>query len=95
LRSFDPDAFTPYLEEEMTTPLVTQLVRTATAGDEAPIFDMLTPACCADQLVRWLYPDPRQHLLHGPRFLKALGGGYRTVARTCTIANAEQIEQVY
>ena len=51
----------------MTTPLVTRLIRTATAGKEAPIFDVLTSAFCADLLVRWLYPDPRQHLLHGPR----------------------------
>jgi hypothetical protein len=56
---------------------------------------VLTLAFCADLLVRWLYPDPRQYLLHGPRFLKALGGGYQTTARTCTVANAEQIEQAY
>jgi ribosomal protein S18 acetylase RimI-like enzyme len=54
----------------MTTPIV----KTATASDEAPVFDVLTLAFTADALARWFWPDPRQYLLHAASFLKAFGG---------------------
>lgn len=53
--------------------MMTPIVKTATASDEAPVFDVLTLAFAADGLTRWFWPDPRQYLLHAASFLKAFG----------------------
>jgi GNAT superfamily N-acetyltransferase len=54
----------------MTTPIV----KTATADDEPALLDVLTLAFVADPFVRWLWPDARYYLIHGPSYIREFGG---------------------
>ena len=49
-------------------------VRPARRGDALRVFDTLTLALAADPAVRWMFPDPQQHLRAFPAFAKAFGG---------------------
>jgi len=44
-------------------------------SEQERVFATLVLAFAADPVERWLYPEPRQYLLHFPRFLAAFGGG--------------------
>lgn len=54
----------------MTVPTI----RSATTADEAAVIAALTLAFSTDPVVRWMYPDPHQHLTHFPPFVRAFGG---------------------
>lgn len=49
-------------------------VRPARRCDALRVFDTLTLAFAADPAVRWMFPDPQQHLRVFPAFAKAFGG---------------------
>jgi hypothetical protein len=51
-----------------------QIIKTATAADEASIIAVVLLAFSADPAARWAWPDPQQYLRHFPNFVKALGG---------------------
>jgi ribosomal protein S18 acetylase RimI-like enzyme len=51
-----------------------QIIKIATAPDEASIIAVIVLAFSADPAVRWTWPDPQQYLRHFPNFVKALGG---------------------
>src|SRR5215471_14711291 len=43
-------------------------------SEQEKVYATLVLAFAADPVERWLYPEPRQYLLHFPRFLAAFGG---------------------
>ena len=43
-------------------------------AEQERVYATLVLAFAADPVERWLYPEPRQYLLHFPRFLAAFGG---------------------
>jgi hypothetical protein len=49
------------------------LVKTATASEKDPIFDVLVLAFSTDPAARWMYPDPHQYLSNFPSFVRAFG----------------------
>ncbi|HET6780548.1 MAG TPA: GNAT family N-acetyltransferase [bacterium] len=49
-------------------------VKTAKASDAARAIDVVVLAFSADPAARWTWRDPRQYLMHFPRFVKAFGG---------------------
>jgi ribosomal protein S18 acetylase RimI-like enzyme len=51
-----------------------QIIKTATASDEASLIAVVVLAFSADPAARWTWPDPQQYLRHFPTFVKALGG---------------------
>jgi ribosomal protein S18 acetylase RimI-like enzyme len=51
-----------------------QIIKTATASDEASIIGVVVLAFSADPAARWTWPDPQEYLRHFPNFVKALGG---------------------
>jgi ribosomal protein S18 acetylase RimI-like enzyme len=51
-----------------------QIIKTATASDEASIVGVVVLAFSADPAARWTWPDPQQYLRHFPSFVRALGG---------------------
>ena len=51
-----------------------QIIKTATASDEASTIAVMVLAFSADPAARWTWPDPQQYLRHFPSFIKALGG---------------------
>jgi ribosomal protein S18 acetylase RimI-like enzyme len=51
-----------------------QIIKTATASDEASIVAVVVLAFSADPAARWAWPDPQQYLRHFPSFVEALGG---------------------
>jgi ribosomal protein S18 acetylase RimI-like enzyme len=54
----------------MTTPIV----KIGTASDRAAVIDVVVLAFSADPAARWTWPDPREYLMHFPRFAQAFGG---------------------
>lgn len=51
-----------------------QIIKTATASDEAAAIAVMTLAFSADPAARWTWPDPQRFLQHFPGFVRALGG---------------------
>jgi hypothetical protein len=51
-----------------------QIIKTATASDEASISAVVVLAFSVDPAARWTWPDPQQYVRHFPDFVKALGG---------------------
>ena len=49
-------------------------VKTATASDETAVIDIIVLAMSLDPVMRWLYPDPHNYLLHFPGFVRVFGG---------------------
>ncbi len=54
--------------------MTTLTVKTATASDEISVIDTIVLAMSSDPVMRWLYPDPHNYLLHFPDFVRAFGG---------------------
>lgn len=49
-------------------------IKTASPQDEDAIMNIVLAAFSTDPAARWLYPDPRQYLMHFPSFIRAFGG---------------------
>lgn len=49
-------------------------VKVATTSDEARVVSIMVLAFSADPVVRWVWPDPLQYVMHFPSFVKAFGG---------------------
>jgi ribosomal protein S18 acetylase RimI-like enzyme len=49
-------------------------IKTASAADEEHIVDVITIAFATDPLVRWIWRDPHQYLVHMPALIRAAGG---------------------
>jgi ribosomal protein S18 acetylase RimI-like enzyme len=49
-------------------------IKAATNADEAAIVDAITLAFSADPMVRWLWRDAHQYLVHMPVLVRAFGG---------------------
>lgn len=51
-----------------------QPIRTVKPGEADAAISTVVMAFSADPAARWMYPDPRQYLLHFPRFVRAFAG---------------------
>ena len=49
-------------------------IRAGTTADEAAVVDVITIAFSTDPLVRWLWRDPHQYLVHMPALVRAAAG---------------------
>jgi hypothetical protein len=49
-------------------------IKSATTADEEALIAVITLAFSTDPVVRWMYPNPHQHLTHFPPFVRAFGG---------------------
>jgi ribosomal protein S18 acetylase RimI-like enzyme len=49
-------------------------VKTATGYEQDAVIDALKLAFGADPATRWVWPDPREYLLHFSKFARAFGG---------------------
>lgn len=49
-------------------------VKVATTSGEARVVSIMVLAFSADPVVRWVWPDPLQYVMHFPSFVKAFGG---------------------
>lgn len=54
--------------------MTTAAIKTATAVGEDRAIDVVVKAFGEDPAARWLYPDPRQYLMHFPSFVRAFAG---------------------
>ena len=54
--------------------MTTATIRAATKADEAAVVDVITIAFSTDPLVRWLWPNAHQYLVHMPALTRAAGG---------------------
>ena len=50
-------------------------VRVASSEDRQPILDLLMLAFDQDPVMRWMFPQARDHVNHFPKFLMGQGGG--------------------
>jgi hypothetical protein len=54
--------------------MITSIIKTAIASDEASIINVLVRAFSADPVSRWVWPDSQQYHMHFPNFVRAFGG---------------------
>ena len=54
--------------------MATATIKTATKADEAAIVDVITIAFSTDPLVRWIWQDAHQYLVHMPALVRVAGG---------------------
>jgi ribosomal protein S18 acetylase RimI-like enzyme len=54
--------------------MTTATIKAATKADEAAVVDVITIAFSTDPMVRWLWRDPHQYLVHMPALVRAFGG---------------------
>lgn len=54
---------------------ITAMVRIAGVADAERVVATLTQAFCADPLVRWVYPDPRQYSASWPEMMRLYAPG--------------------